>query len=139
MLQFTDEQQLLKMKIKIPYELRMKFLKYEGLTLTQEVLSLPSSNGVVTKVPGAHHARVKLDLSKDPDCLKACMNWMNIAYTDYTAQSYKIDLGGYLGLWPNEATTNGIIFFVMDRFDSSRKNWKDWFIIDEEEIENASK
>jgi hypothetical protein len=129
------------MKIKIPFELRMKFLSHEGLSFTQEMVSLPSMNGSYSRVPGAHHATVKLDLSKDPDCLKACMNWMNIARTDYTVESYKIDLGGYLGLWPNEIASDGIVSFVMDYFDSSRKDWKDWFIIDEaeEEIENASK
>jgi hypothetical protein len=131
------------MKIKIPYDLRMKFLTYEGLNFTQEVLSLPSMNGTVTKVPGAHHATVKLNLSKDPDCLKACMDWMDMAYagySDYADTSYKIDLGGYLGLWPNEINSDCIVSFVMDKFDSSKKHWKDWFIIDEEkEIENASK
>ncbi len=118
----------------------MKFLSHEGLSFSEEVISW-SMHGFSKGVPGAHHATVKLDLSNDAESLKACMDWMKIVYTDYTVQSYKIDLGGYLGLWPNEATRDGSVSFVMDKFDSSRKDWKDWFIIDEaeEENENASK
>lgn len=134
------------MKIKIPYELRMKFLTHEGLEVTYQSISIPTIYGGLSgAIPGNPEARVKLNLSNDPESLKVCINWMNICYTDYTDYidytdlSYKIDLGGYVGLWPNEINSNGVVSFVMDRFDSTRKHWKDWFIIDEEEIENAPK
>lgn len=117
----------------------MKFLRYEGLQVTHETISMPPMHGFSGKIPGFHHARVELNLSNDPKGFKACVDWMNIARTDYTSTSYKIDLGGYIGLWPNEITLDCVVTFVMDYFDSSKKHWKDWFIIDEEEIENASK
>ena len=127
------------MKIKIPYDLRMRFLRHEGLSLTQEMIQINMLAGVPIKAPGRKDFEVQLNLSNDLESLKACGKWMNIIRTDFTVETYKIDVGGYIGLWPNSINQDCIVTFTMDAFDPSRENWKDWFIIDEEEIENAPK
>ncbi len=132
------------MKIKIPYDLRMRFLRHEGLSVTQEMIQINMLVGIPIKMPGQKDFEVELDLSYDPYSLNACIDWVNIIRTDYTPSyslypSYKIDVGGYIGLWPNSINQDCVVTFIMDDFNPSRKHWKDWFIIDEEEIENAPK
>ena len=125
------------MKIKIPYDLRMRFLKHEGLSVTQETNGYKMPSGVTINMPGQRDLKVELDLSNDPYSLNDCIDWVNIIRTDYTIKTYKIDVGAYVGLWPNGISTDGVVTFIMDDFNPARKNWKDWFII-EREIEYAS-
>ena len=125
------------MKIKIPYDLRMRFLKHEGLSVTQETNGYKMPSGVTINMPGQRDLKVELDLSNEPYSLNSCIDWVNTIRTDYTIETYKIDVGAYVGLWPNGISTDGVVTFIMDDFNPARKNWKDWFII-EREIEYAS-
>lgn len=127
------------MKIKIPYDLRMRFLKHEGLSISQDMIQLNTLAGIPIKAPGQKHCEVELNLSNDIESLRTCGQWINMIRTDYTVETYKIDVGAYVGLWPNSINQDCIVTFIMDNFNPLRKNWKDWFIIDEEEIENAPK
>lgn len=117
----------------------MKFLRCEGLSFTEENFKMPFGGGMTQTFSGIIHCKVVLDLSNDPECFNACTVWIDMVRTDYTVESYKVDIGSYVGLWPSEAQGNGIVTFIMDKYDTSRQSWKDWFIIEEKETEYASK
>jgi len=111
------------------------FLRHEGLTVTQDQHQIPSINGMV-RVAGCIDARIQLDLTREPELLKVCEDWINEIET-YFRTSYnacKIDIGEYVGLWPTHITDGRMVHFRLDDYDVNRKNWKDWFIQEEEYI-----
>ena len=132
-------QQLSAMMIKIPHDLKIMFLRHEGLTMVQEMVDIPTLRGQMVRVPQCMDARIDLDLSRDPELLKVCEEWIETIET-YFKTSYsacKIDIGEYIGLWPTHITDR-IVHFRLDEVDPDRKDWKDWFI-QEEEYNYASK
>jgi len=118
--------------IKIPHDLKIMFLRHEGLTMIQEMVEMPTLQGQIVPVPQCMDARIDLDLSREPELLKVCEEWIETIET-YFKTSYnacKIDIGEYVGLWPTDITDR-IVHFRLDQFDSTRKSWKDWFIQEE--------
>jgi hypothetical protein len=117
------------MKVKIPYELKLKFLSMEGLTLYNDKGK--------KLVYGRDIYYVILDLKNHPKCLEACVEW-NYVIETYFKTSYKpfrIDIGPYKGLWPIIIYPDGTVKFTLDEVDPNRKDWKDWFI--KEDLEYA--
>lgn len=126
------------MKVKIPHELKMKFLNLEGLHSTVETHDM-NFNGMVMQVAGRSQHEVVLDLNGEPELLKACIEWNRIIET-YFKTSYKaarFDIGPYSGLWPCEIRADGTVIFRLDDVDVNKKDWKDWFV--KEDMEYAPK
>jgi hypothetical protein len=128
------------MKIKIPYELKMKFVTLEGFCMHREyyninVLGDPCKQAVL----GEPMIYIKLDLSDEPELLKCCIEWQSIIETYFKTsyKAYRIDIGPYRGLWPREITPEGVVEFNVDVADTKNGNWKDWFI--QEDFEYAPK
>ena len=117
------------MKVRIPYELKLKFLNMEGLESEIETYDV-RLNGIKHKLTGDVKYKVILDLKNDSECLEACIKWKYVIKT-YFKTSYKafrIDIGPYKGLWPIIIYSNGTVEFILDEVYLDRKDWKDWFI-----------
>jgi len=127
------------MKVKIPYELKMKFLSLEGLNVEKDFYEVPGYGGAKQRVPGPDHYSIKLDLSNNFKCLRVCFDWNCIIQTyfktSYTA--YRIDIGPYKGLWPVSVGEDGVVLFEVDDVDLNKKDWKEWFV--KEDVEYAPK
>ena len=106
------------MRIKIPHELKIKFLSMEGYV--ENVQYLDHS---MTKT----ESYIRLNLKGYPECLDACIEWLRIIKTSFSI-SCKFDVGPYEGLWPIEVDNNGVVKFIVDRVDPDKKDWKDWFM-----------
>jgi len=121
------------MRVRIPYKLISKFLDLEGLISETDTYDIEGINGILYKVPGETHYMVQIDLTDEPESLRACYEWIRIIQTyfksSYTA--YRVDIGPYQGLWPTDVTEISnrlIVHFQLDYVDTKRGNWKDWFI-----------
>jgi len=127
------------MKIKIPHELRMKFVTMEGFSMHMDYYNV-NVMGWQQKIPGHQMISVELDLHNEPELLDCCIAWQQIV-NDYLVensyQEYKINIGPYTGLWPRSISDEGIVNFNVDVADSRSGNWKDWFV--EGDIEYAPK
>jgi len=128
------------MKVKIPYELRMKLLSLEGLsshTEMHEMAAIGSYNKVT--IPGKTTNQVDLDLSHEPELLKACIEWNRIVQTYFKSsyKAYRFDIGPYEGIWPIDIGADGMVCFSIDAVYLDNGNWKDWFV--KEDIEYAPK
>lgn len=126
------------MKVKIPHELKMKFLSFEGLNSTGEVHKI-QSGGYIFNVAGETEYELILDLNNEPKLLKACIEWNRVIET-YFKTSYKaarFDIGPYEGIWPCEIRSDGTVIFRIDSVNIDKKDWKDWFV--KEDMEYASK
>jgi len=127
------------MKVRIPYELKLKFLNMEGLISEIQTIEFKMMNGIIRTIPTTMDHIIILDLSDYPECFKACCEWNRIieSYfkTSYTA--YKLNIGPYEGVWPYEISEDGIVKFRLDEVYPDKKNWKDWFI--KEDFEYAPK
>ena len=118
------------MKVNIPHELKMKFLSLEGLNIERDSYEIPGFGGTYQTVPGPNLYSVKLDLSGNPKCLKACLDWYSRIQT-YFKTSYRalrFDIGPYIGIWPVKVGADGVVEFQLDDVDLDRKDWKDWFV-----------
>lgn len=126
------------MKVKIPYELKLKFLSLEGLTSELERHEM-NMNGRRSFVPGKINHSIELNLTDHPECLKACWDWYIIIqrYFQTSYKAYRLDIGVYKGLWPISVDVSGIVHFRVDDIDLDSKNWKDWFV--KEDMEYAPK
>ena len=131
----TRGQQLSVMKIKIPHELKLKFISLEGLSITQTPIQVaPFGSSFKSYIPGKEEIDLELDLSDDPELLECCREWMRTLET-YFKTSYRacrLDIGPYEGLWPREIV-DGVVRFNVDTFYPERKDWKDWFIQEDHE------
>lgn len=117
------------MKVKIPYDLKMKFLSLEGLEIERDSYDIPGFGGTYQTVPGPTYYSVDLDLSEHPECYKACIDWYNVIMTYFktSLKAYRIDIGPYTGLWP--VMIDGMVVkFSMDDADLERQDWTDWFV-----------
>ena len=126
-------QQLSAMMIKIPHELKIKFLRQEGLTVIQDIQDIPTLSGQPVRTSMSMSATIDLDLGRRPYLFKSCLDWIKLIDT-YFKTSYdacKIDIGEYIGLWPT-GTDGCVVHFRLDQVDSTRKDWRDWFIHEEE-------
>ena len=88
-------------------------------------------NGTNRSITSGHtEYDIVLDLSDEPECLQACIDWCNIITTYFKTsyKAYRIDIGPYEGLWPISCDPNGKVQFHLDNVDQERKDWKDWFI-----------
>jgi len=120
------------MKVKIPYELKLKFLTLEGLK--EDTFSCSGKNH---QLPGPIEYSLELDLSDEPELLEACIEWNRIVET-YFKTSYKaarFDIASYIGVWPCEIRSDGTVIFRIDDVFPEKKNWKDWFV--KEDMEYA--
>ena len=127
------------MKVKIPHELKLKFLNLEGLHSTRETYEINHMGGRVMQVAGEAQHEVVLDLNGEPDLLKACIEWNRVIET-YFKTSYtaaRFDIGPYEGIWPCEIRADGTVVFRLDNVDLGKKDWKDWFV--KEDMEYAPK
>ncbi len=126
------------MKIKIPYDLRIKFLSLEGLDGNMDMCEIKTMGGRSVHVPTTIHYNLELNLSESPHLLKFCQEWMQMIEEKFQEDyiPFKIDIGPYTGLWPTH-TTDGTVHFRMDVVDPGKKNWKDWFVLGD--MEYASK
>lgn len=117
------------MKVKIPYDLKMKFLSLEGLNSEIEKDEI-NMEGVIQTLPGRVIHSIELDLSNEPICLKACFDWFTLidTYFKTSYKAYRLDIGPYEGLWPVSFDVDGVVKFHVDDVDLKRKDWKDWFI-----------
>ena len=117
------------MKVKIPYELKLKFLSMEGYSSNVEMDEM-NFHGDVISIPGKITDQIELDLSNEPELLKVCVEWQRIIQTYFRTsyKAYRIDIGPYEGLWPIEISSNGMVHFNVDHVDLSKENWKDWFV-----------
>jgi hypothetical protein len=133
------DQRLLAMKIKIPYDLKMKFLTMEGFRMDVDYYEI-NVMGTKQKQPGKEMISIELDLHNEPELLDCCIEWMHVVQNEFIDNSflfYKVDIGPYVGLWPRSISDEGLVNFNVDIADSRRGNWKDWFI--EGDIEYAPK
>jgi len=126
------------MKVRIPYELKLKFLSMEGLISELQTIQV-QMHGIIKTVPTAMDHRIELDLSNYPDSWEVCCEWNRIIETYFKTsyKAFKIDIGPYEGLWPYIISEDGIVKFRLDEVYSERKDWKDWFI--KEDFEYAPK
>lgn len=121
------------MRVRIPYELILKFLTFEGLDSRTDKYDVVDAGGITYSVPGETHHMIQMDLTDELDLLDACTKWITVIETyfktSYTA--YKIDIGPYEGIWPAGVTiinNRDIVHFQLDNVDVEKENWKDWFV-----------
>jgi hypothetical protein len=114
------------MKIKLPYELKLKFLAYEGLTILSNNRKIYYHEKFIN-IPFEPDYQVELVL--DAKLLKFCYEWMEKIqlYFKTSYRSFKVDIGSYEGLWPVEIHDNTVIF-RLDGINKGKQNWRDWFI-----------
>ena len=127
------------MKIKIPYDLRMKFSSLEGLEGKMDQVEVTAMGGATSYVPAGISYKLELNLSSRPDLLLVCLEWMKIVETQFQDNytPFKIDVGPYEGLWPTHTSDYNIVHFRMDVVNVNKKDWKDWFVLGD--IEYAPK
>lgn len=126
------------MKVKIPHELKMKFISLEGLYSTKELYEIESLGQRINVVGDTNH-ELALDLSNEPDLLNACIEWNRVVET-YFKTSYKaarFDIGPYEGIWPCEIRGDGVVIFRLDDININKNDWRDWF--SKEDLEYAPK
>lgn len=121
------------MRVRIPYELILKFLTFEGLDSRMDKYDIVGVGGVTYSVPGEKYHMIQMDLTDEPKLLSACYEWIRVIETffksSYTA--YKVDIGPYEGLWPTDVTKIAnrlIVHFQLDNVEVGKENWKDWFV-----------
>jgi len=117
------------MKIKIPYELKLKFLSEEGLTVSFDS-EIIDCNGVRTAIPfGPVNYQIKLILSDEPHLIEFCNDWIDKIqkYFKSSYKTFKVNIGSYEGLWPVEMV-DGVVIFRIDTYNKERRDWKEWFI-----------
>lgn len=127
------------MKIKIPQDLRMKFVNMEGFCMDTDYYEV-NVMGIKQQIPGKQLIHIELDLHDEPELLDCCIAWQQVVndyFVENSYQEYKIDIGPYTGLWPRSISDEGIVKFNVDVADSRSGNWKDWFV--EGDIEYAPK
>ena len=115
------------MLVKLSYDLRMKLLSLGDDDLF-----------IISFTDGQYDLEFVVDF-EDHKLVQECMKWIHHSET-YFKTSYtacQIDIGPFVGLWPTRVYKSESVQFRADYFDSKRKNWKDWFIV--EEIEDAPK
>ena len=122
-----DHKSSKRMKVRIPYALKMKFLNMEGLESNVDIVDIVI-HGKAYKFPGRIAIKIKLDLSDDPDSLMCCQEWLRIIFTYFKTsyKAYRIDFGPYTDLWPTDIK-DGVVTFMATDADIKRKDWRDWF------------
>jgi len=126
------------MKVKVPHDLVMKFLEYEGLESSVDERTIIDDHGIKKYIVGEIFYKITLDLSLEPRLLRACIEWNRIIET-YFKTSYKaarFDIGPYEGIWPCEIRPDGVVIFRVDSVHDHKHNWREWFI--KEDLEYAS-
>jgi len=126
------------MKVKIPYELKLKFLNMEGLSAEKDIVDIVANkSSLPIRVSGPTYYDLKLDLNNEPELLKICIDWYDIIdkYFRTSYKAYRINIGPYEGLWPVKIEPSGVVHFHVDNADVEKKNWKDWFV--KEDVEYA--
>jgi len=129
------------MKIKIPQDLRMKFVNMEGFRMHREYYNV-NVMGMDRPLQtlGEPMISVELDLHDEPNLLDCCITWQLAVekhFSETSFETFKIDIGPYTGLWPRSISDEGIVTFNVDVADTKSGHWKDWFI--EGDIEYAPK
>lgn len=132
-----------KMIVKIPYELKLRFLNLEGLESNMPTTTV-YNNGNAIKVPSGYMEHdLKLELDGDSRELEECKKWIKVIETyfktSYGLGGYKIDIGPYEGLWPTHIDYSvfadepliATVHFRLDNVNLQKRSWKDWFIREE--------
>jgi len=123
------------MKVKIPHELKMKFVNFEGLRSHCDTYEVQDQKGIKHTVPGETYYNVELDLNDHPDLLNVCIEWNLIIMTYFqtSREAYRATIGPYEGIWPR-VISDGIVHFHVDYVNKNHHNWKDWFSKEDIEI-----
>jgi hypothetical protein len=116
------------MKIFLPYKLKQMFLNLEGkidaTSFMVEVTEMGSANKEYVRADTFY--KFTIDIENDKNLRQACLDW----FTMLTP----IDIGPFIGLFPLEIDDNKVTFHSK-KYDSNRKNWKDWFILEDSYME----
>lgn len=77
-----------------------------------------------------------INLKVDGNDLEFCIEWMKRILknelTSYGPNNYKVDVGPFVGIWPCEINKNKVSLSV-DYFDETKEDWRDWFVIGDED------
>lgn len=68
--------------------------------------------------------------------LRECEKWLSLTYRSIEKfeNKYKIDIGPFQGLFPIEVGTNEVKL----RAENYKPSWRDWFIVDEDFINDKN-
>ncbi len=116
------------MKVKIPHELRMKFINKEGLINVKDTLeSIP---GFKQAISSDNQYKVVLDLTNYSESLQACERWHGIIITffRYSYSAFRLNIGPYEGIFPSEIVNNKVFFNIDYVHADFKLGWEDWFI-----------
>ncbi len=123
------------MQVKLSHELKTKILNQDRIESRSTAVPQFMFIGG-THIQREWHVYFSIRITGNKKLITECNKWVSHIET-YFKTSYdalKVDIGAFQGLWPTHVN-RGRVYFRADMYDSTKKSWKDWFIV--EEIEDA--
>ena len=120
--------------MELSHALKMKIItsKNESINIEQhynEICGIGSCDKI--SVPSYKEIKLTLNLRNDLELYKECIRWSKLIMDNYSSKM-KVDIGRFKGLFPIEIGVDSIVTFTADEFDDDNENWKDWFVMEEE-------
>lgn len=107
---------------------KLKFLKDISIESACEFNTIVDRNFITRRYPFNFSYIIKICVD-DYDLIE-CEKWLNLTYRELEnfSTNYKIDIGPFRGLFPVRVDFGEVHL----KFKSYEPSWRDWFIVDED-------